>query len=414
MDNFYEFLKKINSALWGNYYIFLIVLAFLFLSVKTKFSAFNIFKNTGILKKCFNDKSKRSIVFTSLAASMGTGNIIGTASALKIGGEGSIFWMIIAALLGMSAAYAENYLGCKSKNAPFSYISRMPFGKYFSVLYALSCVFGAIFMGNMIQGNALVSAVSSGFNINKITASLVFSFLIGLVVLGGKERIKNTADKLIPLFSALYIVLCLIGIIINHENILFAVKSIIYKAFDFKAVFGGSVGTAVSVGLRRGTFSNEAGMGSSVLIYGDMDSSPEESGFLASACVFFDTVICCTLTALFIITSKVSFSDNAAGNAFCAVYGKCGEMILSLMISAFAFASIIGWCLYGEISLHYLSCRKSVIKLYRMIQCPVFFLGAMCSIKILWQFADICDFFMLTINLFAVVICFLNKDFKCK
>lgn len=418
MDFIFGALCKINDILWGDYFAAAIFAACIYLSVKSGF--FRI-KLTSIFKETFGKgrKDRFKAISTALAASMGTGNIIGTAAALAIGGEGAVLWMIIAAFFGMAAAYTENYLGasCTAESSdgtmpPMSYIKKLPAGKYLSVIYASVCVGAAFFMGNMIQGNAACSSAAQLLSSDIHITSLVTAVLMGAVIAGGAERISSAAERLIPIASAAYIIFSLAAIALNYGEIIPAAERVIASAFGFRAAAGGAAGaavsTAISTGLRRGIFSNEAGMGSSVLVHSAAGSGePDKTGKWAACEVFIDTVICCTLTAFVIMTSGVSCDDDmAAARAFSLVFGRVGEIFIYVSIIIFAAASMLGWCCYGEIALK--SCTKKAVyvKLYRALHVVLLYIGGVSQMKILWQAADICSWFMITINLSAVIILF--------
>ncbi len=410
MGSFGEILKRINEILWGDFYIFLIIAACLYLSVKSGFVQVKLFDLIKEFASAVSDKKKRSAVSTALAASMGTGNIIGTAAAIGAGGEGAVFWMIVTSLFGMSAAYAENYLGMyyrkRGKNSvPMDYIKDIPAGKVLSVIYAVSCVLAAFFMGNMIQGNAACSAAASFFKIDIRIPAVLFALIVGMIVSGGGERIKSFAGKVIPVISAMYLIFCITGLILNSDRAGESLRKIISSAFSFKAVSGGVFGMAVSVGLRRGIFSNEAGMGSSVLVHAQAGSKdPAETGKWAAFEVFFDTAVCCTLTALLIISSGSSYDESGAYEAFCVTFGKAGEIFIAFSLMLFALSSMLGWCCYGETALQSICGKKYVTSAYRFFHVIFLYIGGVTQMKFLWQFADICDFIMLTINMAAVII----------
>lgn len=420
MDKLYAFISRVNDILWGDFFIAAVFAACIYLSVKCGFVQLKI----GLLfRETFGSgegggRKRFRAVSTALAASMGTGNIIGTAAALAAGGEGAVLWMMITALFGMAAAYGENYLGAeyrrKDKHCvpPMAYIRDIPFGKAASVIYAAACIASAYLMGNMIQGNAVCTAASSAFGTDVHICAAVFAAAGGIVILGGTERISSAAEKLIPFASIAYILFSLAAVAANFNELGNAVRSIFRGAFGIKAAFGGAVGytvrNAVSTGLRRGIFSNEAGMGSSVLVHAQCGcKSPDSAGKWAACEVFIDTVICCTLTALVIITSGADYSsETAAADAFSSVFGNVGQLFVTISVIIFAAASMLGWCCYGELALKSLTKKNYPIYVYRLIHIAFLYLGGVSQMKLLWQTADLCDWIMITVNLCAVIILF--------
>lgn len=420
MDKIYAYISRLNDILWGDFFIGAVFAACIYLSVKCGFVQLKI---GSLFRETFgssgNGGRKRfRAISTALAASMGTGNIIGTAAALAAGGEGAVLWMIITALFGMAAAYGENYLGAEYRRKdkccvpPMAYIRDIPFGKAASVIYAAACIASAYLMGNMIQGNAVCTAASSALSADIHIVAAVFAVVGGIVILGGTERISSAAEKLIPFASIAYILFSLAAVAVNIDKLGEAVNSIVCGAFGARAVVGGAVGytvrNAVSTGLRRGIFSNEAGMGSSVLVHAQCGCKSSDSAGKWAACeVFIDTVICCTLTALVLITSGADYSsETAAADAFSSVFGDVGQIFVTLSVIIFAAASMLGWCCYGEIALKSLTEKKLWTYIYRIIHIAVLYLGGISQMKLLWQTADLCDWIMITVNLAAVIILF--------
>lgn len=416
---------KINNMLWGDLTIVLIFAAFIFLSFKCGFIQLKIKR---IFKAFFSsDKDKKcsSSIAAVLAASMGTGNILGTAAALAAGGPGAVLWMNITAFFGMAAAYSENYLGIfsikgKGKAAPFSYISQLPCGRFFSFVYGVLCICAAFTMGNMLQGSAACSAASELTGSGKITAALVISAVLAPVILGGAERISHTAEKLIPPVSVVYIALALGVVIINRENIPYAVGEIFSQGLGIKAAAGGAVGytvrSAVSVGMRRGIFSNEAGLGSSAAVHSSSGiTDPDRAGKWAACEVFIDTVICCTLTALAVLTSGADISADSAAvlsDTFGAAFGITGEFLLSVCVMIFAASSVLGWCCCGELSLKNIGGGKRGVYIYRIMQVILLFIGGAADISRLWGLADIVNYLMLMINMTAVIAVSCGTEFR--
>lgn len=416
-------IDNINNVLWGDVTVILIFAAFIYLSFKCGFIQFKL---KALFKAVFSGggAKKSAAIATALAASMGTGNILGTAAALASGGPGAVLWMNITAFFGMSAAYAENSLGIyfkgrNGRNAPFSYISLLPFGRAFSFVYGVMCVCAAFTMGNMLQGSAACTAFDDMTGSGKISAALLVSAALAPFILGGAEKISSAAERLIPPVSVIYTALALGVIIVNRENLPYAVGEIFQKGLcpDAAAagVMGYTVKEAVSVGMRRGIFSNEAGLGSSVTVHSASGiTDPDTAGKWAACEVFADTVICCTVTALAILTGGADISSDSAGVLACtfgSALGTAGERLLSVCVMVFAAASMLGWCCCGELNLKNIGGGKKGVLIYRAAQVLLLFWGGAADISRLWGIADIVNYFMLMINMLGAVTAFaLIKD----
>ncbi len=433
-----ELISKINgeisSLVWGAPMLILIISIGIYFTVKTGFFQFRYF---GLIVSktifaAFTDKQvriakdKRSIsqlqaLSTALAATIGTGSIAGVATAITIGGAGAVFWMWVSALLGMMTIYAENVLGIffRKRNSKgewaggaMYYIERGLGTKWLAVLFAVFCVLASLGMGNMTQSNAISGAVSESFHISASTTGLVCCVIVGLVVIGGIKRIGNVAEKIIPVISVVYTLAALAVIIINIKEIP-AVFSLIFKgAFGFKAVSGGISGAmirkAVSMGIRRGVFSNEAGLGSSVIVHSAADiSEPAVSGMWGIFEVFVDTMIVCTLTAVVILTGgSGSFSLDGAPlviASFRSGLGGFASIFITVTIIIFAFATIIGWAYMGEKALEYILGQKSAF-LYRVVFVGFVYIGAVSQLELVWDVSDTFNALMAIPNLIALIL----------
>lgn len=422
--------SEINNLLWGFGTILLVFGAGVFFTVKIR--GFNlihivyIFKSTLFAKRT-DKKSKKSgisqfqALSTALAASMGTGNIVGVAAAISIGGAGAVFWMWVSALFGTALAFAENVLGVRYKNkegaAPMSYISDA-FGRpIFGVVYAAVCGLASFGIGNMTQTNA-ISAAAGEIGIPPMLAGGIAAVCCGAIIFRGAKKVAETAEKIIPAISVLYFLAAVAVIIIFGENLLPALKSIVASAMGFGQVAGGFCGAAVkkavSHGLRRGIFSNEAGMGSSVLVHTETEcKEPVQMGMWAVAEVVIDTIICCTLTALVILVTGAEDSGKAglamAAEGFRRGLAKftLGEYFADFVaVSAiiFAFCTLLGWYFYGEKCLTFITKNKNTLFAFRVLYTAAAFAGAVSRLELVWGAADVMNWVMLVINLFAVII----------
>lgn len=418
-------LSELNNLLWGFGTVLLVFGAGVFFTGKIK--GFNfihivyIFKSTLFAKNSNKNGKKGGIsqfqaLSTALAASMGTGNIVGVAAAISIGGAGAVFWMWVSALFGTALAFAENVLGVLHKNkegtAPMSYISNA-FGKpVFGILYAAVCGLASFGIGNMTQTNA-ISAAAGEIGISPILAGGIAAIFCGAIIFRGAKKVAETAEKIIPAISVLYFLAAISVIIIFGGNLLPALKSIVTSAMGFGQAAGGFCGAAVkkavSHGLRRGIFSNEAGMGSSVLVHTETDcNEPVQMGMWAVAEVVIDTIICCTLTALVILVTGAEDSGKIglamAAEGFRRGLGEHSADFVAVSAIIFAFCTLLGWYFYGEKCLTFITKNKKALFAFRVLYTAAAFVGAISRLELVWGAADVMNWIMLVINLFAVII----------
>lgn len=460
MNTLCNFLSDINNMLWGNFTLFAIISAAIYLSLRCKFyyirHPFKLLKLTLFSKNGYNTTSHDKLsgfqtLTTALAASMGTGNIIGVATGISIGGSGAVVWMILSAFLVMSFAFTENYLATDFKNRSKSKTSQgvlLYFTAAFnsilpSLIFCIICILASLVIGNLTQVNSATDSLDN-FGISPILCGIIFTLLTALTVLHSRTLTVKISEKLIPFATAFYIIGSLLVILTSH-NISKILKDILDSAFEIKAMSGGilgfSVSKAVSVGLRKGLFSNEAGMGTSPFAHTSTDcSDPKIMGYWAVLEVFVDTVLLCSLTALVILCTgsqnEVFFGADTIINAFRTGFGKIplmlyasnfssknimtlskifsdfGSLFVAASNSVFAFASVIGWYFYGEKCCLFLNDHIgiNILKPYKYLYIITIFVGAVIKAKIIWELADIFTFIMLIPNLIAVII--LSQNIK--
>ena len=389
-------MEHIEQFLWGNAMLLAFFLIGLFYTVQTNFFQFIHIRlwlsvTLGSLtKRQEKGDGKQSLspfqaMSAALAGSMGIGNIVGVAAALTAGGPGAIFWMWVSALLGAMTKYAEIVLGFhyryrdKQKNwigGPMVYLKEGLKSPFLSACFSVICIVGSFAMGNMTQGNSMAEILNYTFDIPVLVTGFVTAALIAFVIICGVERIGKLSSVLIPFMSILYIAACLVVIGVNITKVPAAVGSIFVYAFRPKPILGGVGGyylkTALRTGVMRGVFSNEAGIGSSVIAHAASSAAEGvEQGMWGIFEVLLDTVVVCTLTALVILTSGVydvqiyhavngqgvlMLPDGAtlATNAFSSVLGSFGQSFLTFATVIFAFATMIAWAHYGEQCVVYL------------------------------------------------------------
>lgn len=429
-------IDKINSLIWGTGTVLLIFCTGIYFTIRTGFFQFRkirvIFSET--LFSCRQKSSSTHTVTqfqalsTALAASMGTGNIVGVASAIALGGPGAVFWMWVSAFFGMATAYAENVLGVYYKqksgknalNGPMLYLEHGLKSKPAAVIYAFSCMIGSFGIGNMTQANAISEAAFTSFAVPKELCGIVICVLAGIVILGESMRTAKVTEKIIPFISLFYILGSIILIVVFYKEIPSVMSKIFTSAFGLRAAAGGTAGflikTAVTTGLKRGIFSNEAGLGSSVLVHTAADcKEPVKMGMWAIAEVFIDTIVCCTVTALVILCTKTPVPTDAGVSvvidAFSTFFGGFAEIFITVSTTVFAFATLLGWSFYGVQCAEYLCPTKRKIGLalvYKLVFIGLIYIGSITAIKLVWSVSDVFNGLMLIPNLIAIL--FLSKD----
>ena len=424
---FYELNSAISSVIWGPPMLAVFLGTGLFLSAKTGF-----YQLTGISdwmkstvgsvigkKNRKTDKSSVSqlgALFSSLAACLGTGNIVGVATALCAGGAGSVFWMCISAILGMMTCCCENILGLKYRiknrlgsyvGGPMYYIEKGLGMKNLARIYAVFLIGASFGMGNMTQANSVAQGLSA-FGINPFITGVFLSIAMLIAVSGGLKRITKISQMLIPVLSGAFILACFYVIAVNRENLIPCMKNIVTEAFSVKAVSGFGMAKAARYGISRGVFSNEAGLGSCAIIHASADcENAGEQGKWGILEVFIDTVFMCSITAAAILTSGAMQDKSLDGVELCAavfesVLGKTGGYFLNICICLFAFATLVAWSYYGKTGTEYLLGTSSG-KYYNIVCSAAAFIGCIMKLDFVWSISDIFNGLMAVPNIFAVL-----------
>ncbi len=404
------FLDKINSFIWSGGLIGLLLLTGAVYTVKLKGIQFRLLPF--LIKESRNAKnnngiSQRKTVCMSLGAAMGTGNITGVSAALAYAGAGAVFWMWISAFLGMALVYAENNLSAlysdDDAKGPMAYISKGLGSNKLAAFFAFMCTGAALGMGGMVQVNAFSESLSTC--ISPWVLSGVVFVLILFVTAGGAKRIGSAAQILLPVAAIAYVIVCSAVIIRNKSEVSGAFGAIFGSALGTKQAAGGISGYAlsrvISTGLRRGIFSNEAGLGSSPILHSAAESSDLSSqGMWSMFEVFFDTFFCCTLTAVVILCAA---PDMSVHTALRSVLGEMTSPFFSAELCIFAFCTVIGWYYCGETAFRYLTKSR-----YARIFCVVFAIvsssGALFHAETVWTLSDIFNGLMAFPNLMALIL----------
>ncbi len=439
MDFIWKLNSNINNFVWGWPVISLLVITGIFLMLGLKFIPWrNLFQAISYAfsnKKAPEDTEKgvspRAALFTAMAATVGTGNIAGVATAIYFGGPGALFYMWVMALIGMATKYTEVTLAVHYREVnkkgefvggPMYYIknglkNRFPiFASILAVSYAVFGAFSALFTGGSIQSHAIASSINETLSVSIAPfIGIVITILAGLVIVGGVKRIAKVADKLVPAMIVLYISGGIITMIIFAKNIPAAFSSIFAGAFGIGAITGGAAGSivkyAISYGFRRGIFSNESGLGTAAIAHASSNTkNAVHQGMISVLGVFIDTIIVCTFTGLVIIISGMYSPGGELNGAALttASFGAAftgGGVLVSVCLSLFAFTTILGWALYGERCIGYLFKNSSVvITIYRYIFLICVYVGSVASLDKIWGVADTANGLMSIPNLIGLIL----------
>ncbi|KKZ59356.1 alanine/glycine:cation symporter family protein [Haemophilus haemolyticus] len=421
-------LSAIDSFIWGAPLLILLSGTGLYLTLRLGFIQIRYLPRAlGYLfkkdKGGKGDVSSFGALCTALAATIGTGNIVGVATAVQAGGPGAIFWMWLVALLGMATKYAECLLAVKyrirDKNGfmaggPMYYIERGLGIKWLAKLFALFGVMVAFFgIGTFPQVNAITHAMQDTFNIPVLVTAIIVTLLVGLIILGGVKRIATASSVIVPFMAILYVTTSLVIILLNIEKVPDAISLIIYSAFDPQAALGGAIGftvmKAIQSGVARGIFSNESGLGSAPIAAAAAQTrEPVRQGLISMTGTFLDTIIVCTMTGIVLVLTGAWNNPELAGAtvtnyAFTQGLGtSIGATIVTVGLLFFAFTTILGWCYYGERCFVYLVGIRGV-KLYRLAYIVLVGVGSFLHLNLIWIIADIVNGLMAFPNLIALI-----------
>ncbi len=426
-----DFFNSINDVLWGWPMLIILVVTASILTVGLRAIQITQFKYAWQLifskkeNRGHGDISHLQALMTALSATVGTGNIAGVATAIAMGGPGAIFWMWLTGILGMATKFSEAILGIhfriKNENGSMSggpmYYIRYGLGNPFlASLFAIFMAIAALNLGNMIQSNSVADIMESTFNVPFTVTGIILAAGTGLVILGGINRIAKVASAIVPVMITLYTLAAVYIVVLNIGEVPEAFVLIFKSAFSGTAAVGGFVGvavkTAVQLGLARGVFSNESGLGSAPIAAAAAKTThPTEQALVSMLQTFIDTLVVCTLTALVILTTGVwtggengaSLTGLAFATAFPVVSGfNIGSVIVSVSLLFFAYSTLLGWCYYGEKATEYLMGVKSIF-FYRIAFIACIFAGAVLKLELVWAMATTVTGLMILPNLYALI-----------
>lgn len=433
-ENVIGYLEKVvntvNGLLWDKVLIFALLGTGIYYTIRLGFPQISKIKPG--FKQAFGgvfsnrDKADRDgmssfqALATSIAAQVGTGNIAGVATALAAGGPGAIFWMWASAILGMATIFGEAVLAQKYvervdgevTGGPSYYLSKGVKSKFLAAFFSVSIIFALGFVGNMVQSNSISVAVNEAFGINKIIIGIFIAICAALILIGGITRIASFTELVVPFMAVLYIIGSIIILGKNSSQIIPSFKDIFTMAFTTKAAVGGAVGVsvkqAVKLGISRGLFSNEAGMGSTPHAHAIAKvDHPAQQGMVAMVGVIIDTVIVCTATAMINLVTGAHTSGLTGAamtqKAFEIGLGRTGVIFIAISLSFFAFTTIIGWYFFGEANIKYLFGQKGV-NTYRVLVLLFIILGSVLKVQLVWDMADMFNGIMVIPNLIGLII----------
>lgn len=429
-----SYIKSFSDFLWGWPLIILLVGTHLFLTIRLRFPQRYVFKAIGISfrrdKNAAGDVSQFGALTTSLAATIGTGNIIGVATAVALGGPGAVLWCWLTGLLGIATKYSEGLLAIKYRvktakgtmlGGPMYALERGVGSKFLAVLFCVLAALAAFGIGDLVQSNAISTLLDqeglfgpSFVGIPKEYTGLAVAFLVMLVTFFGIKGIARVCGLLVPFMAIFYILGCLIILGMNWSVLGETISLIVNSAFSAKAGVGGLAGFTVMMacryGIARGLFSNESGMGSApIAAAAAQTKNPVRQALVSSTGTFWDTVIVCALTGLVLVSSiysnpGIDYKDGARLTQLA--FGQIpyvGSIILTVSLATFAFSTILGWSYYAERSVEYLAGRKTVF-FYRIVWIVLVYVGAVMNLEIVWNFADILNGFMAIPNIISLIL----------
>lgn len=443
MKEFSELIQKIDDFVWGPAMLVLMVGTGIILTVRTRFLTWrnlghairSTFSKEARSTKGDGDVSSFSALTTALAATIGTGNIVGVATAMVSGGPGALVWMWISAAFGLSSKFSECMLAVKYREVnekgemcggPMytmrNALKHKKLGAVMGWLFAFFATIASFGIGNMTQGNSISSALQATFHVPVEATGVIISILVLIIIIGGIKTISSVSSVVVPVMALFYMLCGLIVIFGNLHNLPAGLSMIFQMAFSVKAIGGGMCGTIVAsmmnamrFGVARGVFSNEAGMGSAAISASAASTdSPVQQGYINMTGTFWDTIVVCTITGLAIASSGVLGMTDASGEliegsaltieAFKTVLGTPGAWLVSIGITLFAFSTILGWEYQGEKAWEYLMGTHRYNMIYRIVFSLVVYIGCTQTLKLVWSFSDIANALMAIPNLICLLL----------
>ncbi|MDL2301930.1 sodium:alanine symporter family protein [Lachnospiraceae bacterium OttesenSCG-928-D06] len=441
-------LRKIDDVVWGPFLLIFLLGTGVYLMVRMRFLPIRnlifalkcaIGKDSRSKKGKTGDISSFSSLMTELAATIGTGNIVGVATAMVLGGPGALIWMILSSFIGLSTKFAESMLAVKYRSVNengevaggpmytmVNGFSNKKWGRYLGILFSIFAVFASFGMGNMTQSNSIAAAFKNTFDIPTYKTGFWITILTILIVIGGIKSISKVTQIVVPTMAVFYLLGAICVIIANIEHLPEGIGLICRMAFSKEAICGGVGGNIVASmqqsfrwGVSRGVFSNEAGLGAAGISAAAASTNDAvKQGYISMTGVFLDTVVICTVTGLALASSLVLGLTDEYGvlltgteltiAAFSTTFGEWGGFLVSIGIALFAFATIIAWAYQGEKAFEFLVKKTKYCIIYRFFYALMAFVGAVCALDIVWDFSDIMNGLMAIPNLICILV--LSKE----
>lgn len=428
MQAFHDFIIWLNGYLWGPPILVLLFGTHLFLTFRLRF----IQRYIGLgIKLSFKkdtsgegDVSQFGALTTALAATIGTGNIVGVATAVTLGGPGAVLWMWLTGVFGISTKYSEALLAVKYRvktsdgtmlGGPMYALEKGLKMKWLAVLFCIFTAIASFGIGNMTQANSISALAGKTLNLPPYITGVIMTILVGIVIIGGIKSIARVCEKLVPFMAIFYVIGCLIILALNANYIVPAIALIVKSAFTPHAASGGFIGATVLMatryGIARGLFSNESGLGSApIAAAAAQTKNPIRQALVSATGTFWDTVVICLMTGLVLVTTIMKYPNISEGlngaevtNAAFSQIPVIGPIVLTVGLFTFVYSTILGWSYYGERGVEYLFGKKG-IKPYRILFTLGVFVGATASLPLVWDFSDAANALMAIPNLVALLL----------
>jgi len=416
-----SFFQNINNIIWGLPLILLLIGTHLYFTLRLRF----VQKRTlHAIKLSFlpedsdeNGFSSFGALATTLAATLGTGNIVGISTAVALGGPGAIFWCWVTGILGMATTYAECYLSLQFRKkdseghfygGPMHVLEDGLHKKGLAILYALCVVLASFGVGCTTQSNSMADTLHYLWNVPTDITGIIVAVLVGFVLIDGFKSIEKWCMKLVPFMSFIYFAASILLLIINYKYILPGLSLIIHSALNPSALSGGVLGGAIRYGISRGLFTNEAGLGSAgIAAAASNTKNIERQALISMTATFWDTVVMCAITGIVIVSNLMHFPTSIIGKSIGGLTHAAfealpfGSILLGICLLLFAFATLIGWSYFGQQAFLYLFPKKH-LRVYQTIYMIAIFLGAVLSLDLVWEITDTLNIFMAIPNLIAL------------
>lgn len=427
MDYLNSFFTTLSSLLWGWPMIALLLGTHVFLTIRLRFPQLKILKAIKLSvkrdKDASGDVSQFGALATALAATIGTGNIVGVATAISLGGPGAVFWCWLTGVFGIATKYGEGLLAIKYRETtadgrmlggPMYALEKGLGWKWMAVLFAIFTACASFGIGSTVQANAIATITHEAYGVPTTIVGIAVSLLIAAVVLGGVKSIAKVCGFLVPFMAIFYVLGCIYILSVNGSYVWPAIKLIVESAFSPQAASGGFAGTSVMLaaryGISRGLFSNESGMGSAPIVAAAARTrNPVRQALVSSTGTFWDTVVICAITGVVIVSSilaypDISYTDGATLTkmAFDKI-PYVGKPLLSFGLLTFAFSTILGWSYYGERAVEYLKGKRWML-VYRVLFIISIFAGSVANLNVVWNLSDCTNALMAIPNLISLLL----------